>query len=168
MCKRAGQHPFLGELIALYLGALHPRASPERALYQYITARYRFLPKAWVVISLYHMESEGSDHEVEVIDVDEEDFKVRCEKAKMPPDLPQRYQAFWLKFSEAPPPVCEYHSATMDAPEGFYLISVYHPPTPPFTCPAEELYLISEGRGGAGRQRQIVLYLISIRARAPI
>ena len=52
------------------------------------------------------MESEGgSDQEVEVINVDEEDFKARCEKAKMPPDLPQRYQAFWLKFSEAPPPV---------------------------------------------------------------
>jgi len=62
-----------------------------------------------------------SDSDDMVIDVEAADFKERCEKAKVPADLPLRFVELWLKFSEAPFPVCEFNPGTLDVPQGFYL-----------------------------------------------
>ena len=58
----------------------------------------------------------ASDGEHEVIDVDAAEYKERCDKAEMPVDLPERLHSLWLKFREAPPPVCVFHPATPDTP----------------------------------------------------
>ena len=44
------------------------------------------------------------------------DFKERCEKSKVPVDLPLRFTDLWLKFSEAPFPVCEFTPARWTSP----------------------------------------------------
>jgi hypothetical protein len=49
-----------------------------------------------------------------VIDVEAADFKERCEKSKVPVDLPLRFTDLWLKFSEAP--VCEFNPGTPNVP----------------------------------------------------
>ena len=51
-----------------------------------------------------------------VIDVEAADFKERCVKAKVPVDLPLRFTDLWLKFSEAPFPVCEFNPGTPNVP----------------------------------------------------
>ena len=51
-----------------------------------------------------------------VIDVEAADFKERCEKSKVPVDLPLRFTDLWLKFSEAPFPVCEFNPGTPNVP----------------------------------------------------
>ena len=56
------------------------------------------------------------DSDDSVIDVEAADFKERCEKAKVPVDLPLRFTDLWLKFSEAPFPVCEFNPGTLDVP----------------------------------------------------
>lgn len=63
----------------------------------------------------------ASEGELEVIDVDGEEYKERCDKAKMPRDLPEHLHGLWLKFCEADAPVCVFHPATLDTPSGFYL-----------------------------------------------
>jgi hypothetical protein len=65
-----------------------------------------------------------------VIDVEAADFKERCEKAKVPADLPLRFAELWLKFSEAPFPVCEFNPGTLDVPQGFYLRAKPQPGVP--------------------------------------
>jgi len=67
------------------------------------------------------MAESDSDSSDMVIDVEAADFKERCEKAKVPADLPQRFTDLWLKFSEAPSPVIEFNPGTLDVPQGFYL-----------------------------------------------
>ena len=63
----------------------------------------------------------ASEGEPEVIDVDAMDYKERCDNAKMPGDLPEHLHGLWLKFCEAPAPLCVFHPATPDTPSGFYL-----------------------------------------------
>ena len=63
----------------------------------------------------------ASEGEPEVIDVDAMDYKERCDNARMPGDLPEHLRGLWLKFCEAPAPLCVFHPATPDTPSGFYL-----------------------------------------------
>jgi hypothetical protein len=63
------------------------------------------------------------EHEVveDVVDVGAKEYNERCDEAKMPRDLPEHLHGLWLKFCEAPTPVCVFHPATQDTPAGFYL-----------------------------------------------
>jgi hypothetical protein len=57
----------------------------------------------------------ASDGEHEVVDVGAVGYKERCDKAKMPHDLPEHLHGLWLKFCEAPTPVCVFHPTTARA-----------------------------------------------------